>query len=162
VKKPTAALIEADGEVEITGMYTDEEYGVQCKVRPDKLLSGSPIIVSLKTVQSVADREYLRSAWTYGWHGAAWFYGRALEQITGEPHRYWEIAVESAPPHDVLLLEYTRRETDEGEAMMRRGMETYRRCTEAGIWPGAGWDWDLGEYTIRPIGRQQDLGVTLT
>ena len=158
----TRAIIEAAGAVEITGRLLDEEYQIPVKVRPDKLLDGDPIILSLKTCQSVADREYLRTAWSYGYHGAAWFYCRALEGITGEPHRYWELAVESAPPHDVLLLEYTDREIREGEAMMRRGMDQYRRCTEAGIWPGAGWDWVLGDYTIRPIGRQQDWGVTLT
>jgi hypothetical protein len=152
----TRALIEAAGAVEITGRLLDEEFQIPIKVRPDKLLEGSPIVVSLKTCQSVADREYLRTAWSYGYHGAAWFYCRALEGITGEPHRYWELAVESAPPHDVLLLEYTDREIREGEAMMRRGMDQYRRCTEAGIWPGAGWDWVLGDYTIRPIGRQQE------
>ena len=166
----TRAIIEAAGAVEITGRLLDEEYQIPVKVRPDKLIPSSdhwddvdlrwvhidPVIVSLKTCQSVADREYLRTAWSYGYHGAAWFYCRALEGITGEPHRYWEIAVESAPPHDVLLLEYTAREIQEGEAMMRRGMDQYRRCTEAGIWPGAGWDWDLEEYTIRPIGRQQE------
>jgi exodeoxyribonuclease VIII len=151
----TAALIDAEGVCEITGTVTDPEFGIPLKVRPDKLLSGQPIIVSLKTCQSVADRDYLRTAWTYGWHLSAAFYSRALEAITGEPHRYWELAVESAPPHDVLLLEYTEREITEGAAMMRRGMETYRRCTEAGIWPGAGWDWDLMDYTIRPIGRQE-------
>jgi len=150
-----AGIICSSGPCEITGQLMDEEYQIPVKVRPDKLLDGVPIIVSLKTCQSVADRDYLRTAWSYGYHGAAWFYTRALEQITGEPHRYWEIAVESAPPHDCLLLEYTRREIDEAEAMMRRGMETYRRCTESGIWPGAGWDWDSGEYTIRPIGRQE-------
>jgi hypothetical protein len=154
-RKHTAALIDAEGVCEITGTVTDHEYGIPLKVRPDKLLSGQPIILSLKTCQSVADRDYLRSAWTYGWHLSAAFYCRALEAITGEPHRYWEIAVESAPPHDVLLLEYTDREMAEGEAMMRRGMETYRRCTEAGIWPGAGFDWDLMDYTIAQIGRKE-------
>lgn len=151
----TSAIVEASGMCEITGQLDDEEYQIPVKVRPDKLLDGVPIVVSLKTCQSVADRDYLRTAWTYGWHGAAWFYARAMEQITGEPHRYFELAVESAPPHDLMVLEYTRREIEEGEAMMRRGMETYRRCTESGIWPGAGWDWDSEEYTIRPIGRQE-------
>jgi hypothetical protein len=153
----TRAIVEADGATEITGTVTDPEYGIPIKVRPDKLLLGTPVVVSLKTCQSVADRDYLRTAWAYGWHGAAWFYARALEQITGEPHRYWEIAVESGPCHDVLLLEYTRREIEEAEAMMHRGLETYRRCTEAGIWPGAGWDWDANEYTIAQIGRKSEL-----
>jgi exodeoxyribonuclease VIII len=153
----TRALLDADGQCESTGRLTDPEYGVPIKVRPDKLLSGAPVIVSFKTCQSVADRDYLRTAWTYGWHGAAWFYARALEQITGEPHRLWELAIESAPPHDVLLLEYTAREIEEGEAMMRRGMDTYRRCMEAGVWPGAGWDWNSEEYTIRPMGRQETM-----
>lgn len=150
-----AGIILAAGSCEITGQLDDDEYQIPVKVRPDKLLDGLPVVVSLKTCQSVADREYLRTAWSYGYHGAAWFYSRALEQITGEPHRYWEIAVESAPPHDCLLLEYTRRETEEGEIMMRRGMETYRRCTESGIWPGAGYSWEDGEYTIAQIGRKE-------
>ena len=150
----TRALVESDGAAEITGQAKDEEYEVRVKVRPDKLLSGMPVIVSLKTCQSVSDRDYLRSAWTYGWHGSAWFYARALESITGEPHRYWEIGIESAPPHDVMLLEYTQREIEEGEAMMRRGLETDRRCMASGIWPGAGYSWEDGEYTISQIGRK--------
>ena len=151
----TRALVEADGATEITGRCTDEEYQIGVKVRPDRLLAGTPIVLSLKTCQSVADRDYLRSAWQWGWHGAAWFYARALETITGEPHRLWELAVESSPPHDVLLLEYTRRETDDGEDMMRRGMEQFRRCTEAGIWPGAGYSWEENSYTICQIGRRE-------
>ena len=123
------------------------------KVRPDRLLSGEPIIVSLKTTQSVGEREYLRTAWTYGWHAAAWFYRRALLQITGEPHRYWEIAVESEPPYDVALIEYSDREIEEGETIMRRGLDLYRRCREADMWPGAGYSWERGEYTIARIGR---------
>ena len=43
-------------------------------------------------------RDYLRTAWTYGWHLSAAFYCRAMQAITGEPHRYWELAVESVPP----------------------------------------------------------------
>ena len=152
----TRSLIEADGECEISGFTTDQDYGVPVKVRPDKLLSGAPIVLSLKTCQSVAERDYLRSAWTWGWHAAAWFYMRAMERITGERHRYWELAVESAPPHDVALYEYSDREIQEGESIMRRGMETFARCTTENLWPSAGWDWDLGEYSIKTLGRQDN------
>jgi hypothetical protein len=154
-RSDTRAVLEADGLTEVTGLSKDQDFEVPCKVRPDKLLGGEAIIVSLKTCQSVGERDYLRTAWTYGYPGAAWFYRRILETITGEPHRYWEIAVESAPPHDALLVEYTEREIDEAAGTMRRGLELYRRCIDSGIWPGSGWDWDQMDYTIRAIGRTE-------
>ena len=154
----TRSLIEADGECEISGFTTDQDYGIPLKIRPDKLLSGAPIVLSLKTCQSVAERDYLRSAWTYGWHAAAFFYMRAMERITGERHRYWEACVESAPPFDCALYEYSDREIQEGESLMRRGMETYSRCVTENLWPGQGYDWDAQEYTIRQIGRSDNYG----
>lgn len=153
-RSDTRAVMEANGDFEVTGMIDDQDYAVPCKIRPDKLLSGEPIIVSLKTCQSVGKRDYLRTAWSYGYPGAAWFYRRIMQAITGERHQYWEIAVESAPPHDALLIEYTDREIAEGEAIMRAGLETYRRCLDAGFWPGSGWDWDRMDYSIARIGRE--------
>jgi hypothetical protein len=38
--------------------------------------------------------------------------------------------------------------------MMRRGMETYRRCFDADFWPGAGYSWEDGGYGIVQIGRK--------
>jgi hypothetical protein len=75
--------------------------------------------------------------------------------------------VESAPPHDVLLDHFEQipgiynptleRMMEDAERKMRRGMDQYRRCTEAGIWPGAGYSWEDGEYSIVQIGRKDVL-----
>ena len=64
-------------------------------------------------------------------------------------------AQQKAEQERVRLAQAQAQAIAEGEAMMRRGMDMYRRCREADMWPGAGWSWDLGEYTIRPIGRQE-------
>jgi len=149
------AAVNSDGMNEITGIVTDPEYNIPVKVRPDRLLSGAPIVVSLKTTQSVGEREYRRTALAYGWNVSSAFYCRALESITGERHKYVEIAVESAPPHDVMICEYLGDVAEWGESAMRQGMETYRRCTESGIWPGTGYSWDANEYTIVQIGRKE-------
>lgn len=152
-RSDTAAVLAQAGQAEITGLCDDPDYRIPCKIRPDKLLDGDAVIISLKTCQSVGERDYLRTALTYGYPCAAWFYRRMMQEITGEAHQYWEIAVESAPPHDALLIEYTDREIAEGEAIMRRGMMIYGRCMDSGIWPGSGWDWDQMDYSIKTIGR---------
>jgi hypothetical protein len=152
----TRTVIEAEGRIEVTGLCTDPDYEIPCKVRPDKLLLGEPIIISLKTAQSVAERDYLRASWKYGYAGSAWFYARMLHEITGEKHKYWELAVESDQPHDCALYEYSDTEIAQGEDMMRRGMETYRTCTESGLWPGQGWDWEAMDYGITTIGRKAE------
>lgn len=153
----TRAAILGEGVAEAVGLVTDLEYGVRCKVRPDRLLTGARWIVSLKTCQSVGARDYLRAAWAYGYPGAAWWYPRIMEAITGEAHQYVEVAVESAPPHDVRTLTYTDAEVAEAESAMRRGLDTYRRCIESGLWPGSGWVWGAdgtpGGYEVSSIGR---------
>lgn len=152
----TAALIAAEGTCEITVTVTDPEYGIPIKVRPDKLLSGVPVVVSLKTTQSCGD-DYLWTARRYGWPSSAFFYMRAMEAITAEKHKYFEIAVESAAPFDVMLCEYSDAEIVRGEAIVRRGMEIYKRCSEAGFWPSAGYCWESGEYGLVTIGPKDAL-----
>ena len=150
----TRALVEADGATEITGRCTDEEYQIGVKVRPDRLLSGSPVIVSLKTTASVAD-DYLWTARRYGWPAAAYFYMRALQTITGEPHKYFEIAVESAAPFDCAIFEYSDTEIKRGEEIIRRGMDVYKQCVESGVWPGPGYSFETCEYGLVTIGRKE-------
>jgi hypothetical protein len=152
----TRAIVEASGMCEITGQLDDEEYQIPIKVRPDRLLDGAPVIVSLKTTQSVGD-DYLWTARRYGWPAAAFFYMRALQTITDERHKYFELAVESAPPFDCALFEYSDAEIMRGEEIIRRGMTVYKQCFEFGVWPGPGFCFETGEYGLVTIGQKDVL-----
>lgn len=149
----TRALMEADGATEITGRSMDEEYEIQIKVRPDRLLLGSPVIVSLKTTQSVGD-DYLWTARRYGWPASSYFYMRALKTITGESHKYFELAIESSAPFDCAVFEYSDAEIIRGEEIIRRGMSVYKQCSESGVWPGQGYCFETGEYGLVMIGQK--------
>jgi len=148
------ALFDAGGLAEQSVLIDHPDYGVPCKCRPDWITDGYPLIVDLKTTQSAGPRDFLRSCWSYGYPSQAWFYKQLMMLETGEAHQFVFLAVESAPPHDVAMYELSDRELAEGESIIRKGLELYRSCTDAGIWPGIGWNWDSMTYQLQTIGRE--------
>ena len=150
----TRALLESPGQAESTVTLQHPDYGVPCKCRPDRITDGYPLIVDLKTAQSAGPRDFMRACWNYGYQGQAWFYRHMLHLETCEAHGFVFVVVESAPPHDVALYELSDRELAEGETVIRKGLDLYRRCSEAGVWPGVGWDWDSMSYQLQTIGRE--------
>ena len=150
------ALFEAGGDAEQSVLLTHPDYDVPCKCRPDWIVEGYPLIVDLKTAQSAGERDFMRSCWSYGYQGQAWYYRHLLGLETGERHQFVFVVVESSPPHDVALYDLTDRELATGEEVIRKGLELYRRCTESGIWPGIGFDWDSMSYQLQTIGRTDD------
>lgn len=120
------------GDSEVTLEWIDETTGLDCKARVDHI-SAAGALVDLKTAASIEPRDFQRSAFKFGYYGQMAFYARA---ISPEPIPVYMIAVEIAPPHDVVVYELDEYALDYGDALVDEYLGRLRECLDTDVWPG--------------------------
>jgi hypothetical protein len=148
----TGAELFSDGDAEVSLFAKDPETGVLCKGRVDYLPKQRGILLDLKTAQDCAYSEFARAAAKYGYHLQDALYGRLASWALGGPIRpMLFVVVSSEPPYDVAFYELDGVARLAGWQKIRHALEIWRRCERTGKWPGVGWDWDRGAYTIQTL-----------
>lgn len=131
---PIASSQIRGGYIEQPLTWTDASTGIQCRGRVDHV---NGCLSDLKTTRSVEPRVFNRDAARYGYHGQIAFYEAGLEANSiatiGPP---MIIAVESVPPHDVIVLEFSDAALWAGRQLYRSCLDALARCRETGTWPG--------------------------
>ena len=123
-------------EVETSIFWTDPETGVECRCRPDGILTNGAII-DVKTTKDARPDEFARSIWNYRYHVQSAFYGDGYKAAFGqEPKGFMIIAVETEPPHLVACYVLDAKAVIRGRAEYQADLETYRRCLDTDEWPG--------------------------
>lgn len=144
LEHPTAGEFFAGrGVKELCIFWNDEEHGVKCKARIDRLstIGEWPIVGDLKGSRSAARRSFEKSINDYGYHVQAAHYLAGLEAIVpvpaGQPfRRFVFVVVENEPPHCVAVYEIDDAALAEGAIVRSRYIKKWRECRESGEWPG--------------------------
>lgn len=135
-------LLTGKGENEISLFWVDEETGIICKGRPDKICN--KIIVDLKTTGSAKPEDFVKNAYKYGYHRQAYWYSYGYEQcFKEEPKGFVFIVVEKEPPYEVCVFEATELFKAVGKIEARKNLLTYKECLDKGQW----WGYD-GEKAV--------------
>jgi exodeoxyribonuclease VIII len=147
-RHPLALIIlNAPGIVEASIVWTDAETGVDCMARTDRVAGcGEPfaatVVADLKSTKDARERSFCGSVMEYGYHVQA-AHGlaglNAYDAHKGLPPRERRsvlIAVETEPPHGVLVYELADSMLAEGERVRRRILKQYAECLKADVWPG--------------------------
>lgn len=131
---PTAMKALYGGRREVALVWDDPQTGVRCKALVDTLKPRC--LVDLKTTRSANPDEFVRSIWDYGYHVQAAFYQQGAAACgLGDLPFLW-IAVESAPPHLVIVRFAGKTVIELGRMVIGRGLSTIKHCRETGEWPG--------------------------
>lgn len=134
------ALLEREGQQEVSLFAQDEETGVWLRGRIDHLPSPvqrRTIGVDLKTSADANPREFANGAARYGYDVQAEWYRHLITATRGdEDPAFVFIVVEKEPPHLVSVIELDRDFRDLGKRRMRRAINLYHQCRESGRWPG--------------------------
>lgn len=140
------ALLDGRGKNELTAVWLDEETGVKCKARIDRLTTITdcidghdhnwPTIVDIKTTRDASRDKFAKSMIDYGYHIQAAFYIDGLYAI--QPvNRLWHIiAVENVPPFGAAVYRIAPASIELGRAKYREHLRRYANCMESGVWPG--------------------------
>lgn len=130
----------AMGRPEVAMTWTDSHTGVACVGRIDweTKVDGHPAIVDLKTTRNAGPTWFSRDVAKLDYHLQLAFYADGYEAATGKAPRVVVVAVESAPPHDVVTYIVPADVLDIGRDQYRQLLEGFRDCTAANDWPGQG------------------------
>ena len=109
--------------------------GVQCKGRVDKLLDNGAL-VGLKTARSVDPRLFAIQAAQLGYHLQWSYYNDGLDTLGQKPDTVIEVAVESLPPHDVVVYRIDDEVLELGQECYRKALMALVVCRETNVWPG--------------------------
>lgn len=133
---PSMYLLEGSGINEVSLFWVDEETGLECKARIDRLRDDG-FIIDLKTTEFAKPENIINESWKYMYRMQDAFYCDGYKAIKGEyPKGSGFIFVEKKLPYDAcatLSHEELRRL---GKESCRKHLETYARCKVTDTWPG--------------------------
>lgn len=139
---PAAGPIVLEAQhIEHAHQWTDHRTGLKCLMRADLIRStsgGRMLLGDVKAVASADVKAVTSQCYRLGWDIQMAHYLAGVRDEFG-PHVDISVAlicVESAAPYDVSVIYLSREVIDCAAAERRRLMDTVKRCTESGEWPG--------------------------
>ena len=112
-----------------------ERDGVACKGRPDIIAElGKPLIIDLKTTEDI--QRFDQKFFSFRYHVQAAWYKYGIEQITGEEHNFWFLAVDMQEPHLAQFVVPSSAVLAEATNLIEMELEQYRDCLEGDHWIG--------------------------
>lgn len=120
---------------EMSVFWTDEETGIQCRVRFDALCAPFANF-DLKTTTDARPEQFIKQAVRLDYDLQAAMYTEAAHRFTGEVLPFIFVAVEEDAPNGLWLHTAGQSMIDNGWKKYRRALSLYKTCKESGFWPG--------------------------
>lgn len=138
---PVAApLLTGPGYSELSGVWTDETTGLDCRLRIDRLKRTGPsswMVLDLKTIDSCAPHQVTRLVGANGWHIQLAHYIAGIRAMRpGDTVEGALVTVEDSAPHDVAVYVMGPVEELVAEQERQALLATYAQCLASGWWPG--------------------------
>lgn len=127
--KAAKALLGADGEVERSVFWTNDDTGEPCKARLDKLSQTKAFIADVKSTRDASPDAFAKSIVTYRYDVQAVHYAESLGL------RFVFIAVEKTPPYAVAVYAVNPEIMAYGRKRRDPNLRTYAECKASGRWP---------------------------
>lgn len=127
----------ANGYHEVTLVWVDAETGLKLKGRVDWLRKDN-VLVDIKTTRDATPHWFSRDVARLQYHVQSAMYLDGLESITGKGARFVAVAIEKAPPYDVVTYDMPVPVIDAGRDEYRRLLRLLVECRQEKRWPGIG------------------------
>lgn len=122
-----------DGKIEHSFFWSDDEFGVQCKSRPD--WHNGQIWLDVKTTASITD--FPRKLYNYGYHRQAAIAREAFKKAYNIEYKYFMfLVVEESAPYLTASFVLDQDSLEKGFTDFRNGLRIYRDCLDKKEWPG--------------------------
>jgi hypothetical protein len=129
-----AAPLLVGGFAEQLVTWTDAVTGIECRGRIDHV---GGCLSDLKSAANVEPRLFMTQVVRLGYHGQLAYYADGLAAngvvLSGPPVL---VVVESAPPFDVLVIEFDQNDLAAGRALYRECLQILAECRRLNTWPG--------------------------
>jgi len=132
-RHPSASLLLAFGEAEVSLVWTDEETGLRCKARVDWL--GEIAAVDLKTTKDASPSGFARAVANYRYHVQQSHYLAGCEALGLPASDFVFVAVEKTEPYPVACYQLSDAAAGTGHRLWRRDLTAFADCKKSGRWP---------------------------
>lgn len=136
---PLAWILIKQGISEQTIIWDDEDTGLRCKCRPDRIPDGNKgVILDLKTTRSADEYSFKRDVVNLGYVREAGFYLEGFAQIMKADFKdliFTFIAVEKEEPYRVEVYTLDSDFLDYGWREAKRLLWVEQECRVANFWP---------------------------
>jgi len=134
--KTASKLIYDEGPTEISGFWVDKTTGLECKCRPDKIISAKNILVDLKTTEDARLEPFMKSLANFKYHWQAAHYLNGVTAITGIEHQdFVVVAIEKEPPFAVAVYRLDNAMIYLGGEEIKILLDEFRECKKDDHWP---------------------------
>lgn len=124
-------LLNGQGPVECSIVWDDDETGVRCKARLDKVSAGR--LVDLKKTRELG--KFKRAIGAYGYHRQMAHYRAGWASLTGEILTPWIIAIEGQAPFCCQAAPLHAQSLAAGIKERRELMQRLAECIASDTWP---------------------------
>jgi hypothetical protein len=126
-----AVKLLSDGKPEIAGYWTDQETGINLRMKADFLSFNLGVLVDVKTCQDVRWENFRKSVENYRYDIQIMMYNEGVKQITGkEPlHRAW-LTIESEGAHEVRIHDVSPVYEEIGMFEYRRSLRKLKEAID--------------------------------
>lgn len=139
--KAAKPFLTEPGQNEVSALWLDDETGLMCKARFDRLipefsLFGLAVVVEIKTTRDAQEWSFGKDCHTMGYAVQAASYCHGASRILGKLPAHVFIAVENTPPHDMQVHMLDDAGLQTGLLQYRSMLNRYAECVKSGEWPG--------------------------
>lgn len=132
-------LLERDGENELPLRWTDPESGLPCKCMLDRYFEtrerDAVRVLDLKSTIDPDPDAFAKSVAKFGYHRQDAMYRDATRQFAGgRPVSFIFLAVRSAPPFEVAVIDLDDQAVDVGRRQIRAALRQLADHTTTGDW----------------------------
>lgn len=132
------SLLSGNGLNECSILWQDDETGVLCKARTDRMTRevGETVIIDLKSAVDASPSGFSRAADRFQYPAQAAHYLSGLNHIAPCERRFMWIVVEKSPPYAVAVYEPDLGALEYGKRRIRSWLLRLAESIRTGEWPG--------------------------
>jgi hypothetical protein len=152
------------GIAEMSGFWVDRESGIECKCRPDWMVTAEDrpdcvtAIVDVKTCVDASADGFSRAIATFGYDVQAAFYQDGIKAITGKTVPFYFITVEKDAPYAVACYKAGDEVIEVGRAKYRAALQLLKWCKDNDQWPAYQPNGEIETINLPRWAANFDLG----
>ena len=139
MEHPFASKLLAEGISETTLIWQDEETGLMCKARPDRIPEGNKgVILDLKSTNNASKYSFQNDCVKFGYAREGAMYLEGFGRLTGTLYNdliFSLIAVEKEPPYRVEVYTIEQDFLQYGWGEVHRLLQIEKQCRDNNQWP---------------------------
>ena len=136
----TSALLECEGETELTVIWDDAETGVRLRARLDRFIEGAMggVILDPKSTVDASPDGFQGALGRYNYHWQAAVYMDGMKACGVDVRSFAFMAFEKVEPYASAIYLLDEESIEQGRTEYRIALRRFAECERTGHWPGYG------------------------